>query len=64
MSWQDPVALLLALSLLGLSLWWRRWLIKRGSAPQCAKCRAGQMPQAPPKPTVVEVGRMRLSRKR
>lgn len=65
-TWQDPVALALAASLIGLSLWWRRWLIKRGSAPHCVQCTAdqGDIERAPAAPTVVDVSKLRLSRRR
>lgn len=65
-TWQDPVALALAASLIGLSLWWRRWLIKRGSAPHCVQCTAdsGAAQDKATRPTMVDVGKLRLSRKR
>ena len=64
-TWQDPVALALAALLIGLSLWWRRWLIKRGSAPHCVQCTAdvGTTEKAPARPTVVELGKLRMSRR-
>lgn len=66
-TWQDPVALLLALGLIVLSLWWRRRLIQRGTAPQCTKCSSGDREvesKAGPKPVVVDVSRLRIGRDR
>jgi hypothetical protein len=63
-TWQDPVALALAALLFMLSLWWRRSLVKRGEAPHCTQCTAGELAQAPAKPTRVDVSQLRLSRRR
>jgi hypothetical protein len=71
-TWQDPVALGLAALLVGLAWWWRRWLIRRGQAPQCTQCqatgrereRAGERAAVRPPPASIPVERLRLSRAR
>ena len=57
-TWQAPVALGLAVALVASSLWWRRWLIRRGSAPHCVQCTSdnGAAPDKAARPPVVEVG--------
>jgi len=66
MTWQDPVALGLAALIIGLALWWRHSLIKRGEGTHCAQCTVGDAaPKASAqKPTVIDVSNLRLGRRR
>lgn len=65
-TWQDPVALALAVLIVVLALWWRRSLIKRGEGTHCGQCTAGDANPTPriQKPTVIDVSNLRLGRKR
>ncbi len=65
-TWQDPVALSLAALIVGLALWWRRTLIKRGEGTHCSQCTIGDAAPAPrtQKPTVIDVSNLRLGKRR
>jgi len=65
-TWQDPVALALAVLCISLALWWRRALIKRGEGTHCQQCTVGDAaPTArTQKPTVIDVSNLRLGKRR
>jgi len=74
-SWQDPVALGLAVALVAGAAWLRRWLIRRGAASHCQQCTAdaagdaaGDPTSAPAKPAskpvVIAPSQLRIGRSR
>lgn len=63
LTWQDPVALGLAIA--GLSLAWllNRWLLDRGAASGCASCGDTGVERSRPEVTAVRASDLRLGRR-
>lgn len=65
-TWQDPVALTLAVLGLALSFWLRRVLLARGAGGPCTKCDArqgGGSAASAASPTRVSLGELRMGRR-
>ena len=63
MTWQDPVALGLVITIMALSLSWRRRLLTKGET-SCGKCPSQAQSERASSPMRVELSKLRLNQHR